>query len=154
MSTPDPQNQPPSSTPPPAQDGGFPAPPAPGPAGYAAPAAPAAPGYSAPGYPAAPQGYPATAPVPGRTLSIVGLILAFILPLVGMILSLVARSKLKKAGAPTGLATAGFWVGLILTIVEIIGFIVIVMLFSSLFSMCSDLGPGVWDVNGVTYTCG
>ena len=142
MSTPDPQNPQPAYTPPPA------------PGGY-----PAAPDYSATqgagAYPGQGGAYPAAAQgdVPGRTLSIVGLVFAFLVPLLGFILSLVARSKLKKAGAPTGLATAGFWIGLILFILETIGLIVGIVLFSSIFSVCNELGAGVWQVSGVTYTC-
>jgi hypothetical protein len=136
MSTPDQQNQPPAYTPPPAD----PAAPS-----YQTP--PAAPGYAGPAYPA-----PET--VPGKGLAIAGLILAFVAPIVGLILSLVAKSKLKKAGAPTGLATAGFWIGLALTILWIIGIALSVFLFASLFNVCEQLGPGVWDVNGTTYTCG
>ena len=124
--------------------------------GYATPAAPPAPGYAAPGYvaPAAPGYAPAPASVPGRGLAIAGLILAFVAPIVGLILSLVAKSKLKKSGAPTSMATAGFWIGLALTILWIIGIIIAVISFAALFSICDQLGSGVWDVDGVTYTCG
>lgn len=145
MTTPDPQYQPPAYTPP-AQS----APPAAAPSapGYATPAAP---GYAAPAAP----GYAApAAPVPGKGLAIAGLILAIVFPLIGMIISLVARSKLKKAGAPTTLATAGFWIGLALTVIGIIVSIIIGVTFANLFSICEQLGSGVWNVDGVTYTCG
>lgn len=163
MSTPEQPNQPPAYTPPPAPPSapayqGAPTPPvapaAPAAPGYGAPTAPAAPGYAAPGAPAyaAPYGAAPEA-VPGRGLAIAGIILAFFAPLVGLILSLVARSKLKKAGAPTGLATAGFWIGLALTIIGLIVGIITIVVFANLFSMCAQLGPGVWEVDGTTYTC-
>lgn len=161
MSTPEQPNQPPAYTPPPAPPSapayqGTPTPPAA--PGYGAPAAPAAPGYAAPGAPAyaAPSAPYGAAPevVPGKGLAIAGIILAFVAPLIGLILSLVARSKLKKAGAPTSLATAGFWIGLALTIIGLIVGIILVVVFANLFSMCAQLGPGVWEVDGTTYTCG
>jgi len=153
MSTPDQPNQPPAYTPPPAAPAAPPYQSAPTP-----PAAPTAPGYAAPAAPAyaapgAPYGA-APEPVPGRGLAIAGLILAFVAPLVGLILSLVAKSKLKKAGAPTSLATAGFWIGLALTIIGIIVGIILIVVFANLFSMCAQLGSGVWEVDGATYTCG
>ena len=86
-------------------------------------------------------------------LSIVGLVLAFLLPPIGLILSIIASVQLGKAGAPKGLAIAGIVIGAVLTVLEIIGIILLVTLFAGLFSMCAELGPGVWDVNGVTYTC-
>ena len=57
---------------------------------------------------------------PGKTLGIVGLILAILLPLVGLIISIVAQSQSKKAGYPNGLAKAGIIVGAILTALGII----------------------------------
>lgn len=110
--------------------------------------------YPAPGSPAAPA-YPQPEPTPpGRVLSIVGLVLAFLAPPIGLILSIVAVVKLGKAGQPKGLAIAGIIIGAILTILAIIGLILMVTVFAALFGMCAELGPGVWEVNGVTYTCG
>ncbi len=91
---------------------------------------------------------------PGRGLSIAGLILAFLVPPLGLILSAVAAVKLGKAGAPRGMAIAGIIIGAVLTLLEIIGVILLVTVFAGLFSMCAELGPGVWEIDGVTYTCG
>ncbi|WP_226532145.1 DUF4190 domain-containing protein [Microbacterium paraoxydans] len=115
--------------------------------------APAAPGA---GYPAAPApAYPQPTPTPpGRVLSIVGLVLAFLMAPVGLVISIVAAVKLGKAGQPKGLAIAGIVVGAIITILEIIAIILVVTVFAGLIGMCADLGPGVWEVGGVTYTCG
>ncbi|PKQ33549.1 MAG: hypothetical protein CVT61_15625 [Actinobacteria bacterium HGW-Actinobacteria-11] len=87
-------------------------------------------------------------------LSIVGLVLAFLMAPVGLIISIVAAVKLGKAGQPKGLAIAGIIVGAIITILEIVAIILVVTVFAGLIGMCADLGPGVWEVGGVTYTCG
>ncbi|MFF1540829.1 DUF4190 domain-containing protein [Microbacterium sp. NPDC058269] len=113
-------------------------------------AAPAA-GYPAPAAPAYPQPEPTP---PGRVLSIVGLVLAFLAAPIGLILSIVAAVKLGKAGQPKGLAIAGIIVGAILTIVGIIGIILFATVIAGVIGMCAELGSGVWEVNGVTYTCG
>jgi hypothetical protein len=113
-------------------------------------AAPAA-GYPAPAAPAYPQPEPTP---PGRVLSIVGLVLAFLAAPIGLILSIVAAVKLGKAGQPKGLAIAGIIVGAILTIVGIIGIILFATVIAGVVGMCAELGSGVWEVNGVTYTCG
>ncbi|MGS0561197.1 DUF4190 domain-containing protein [Microbacterium aurugineum] len=117
------------------------------------PGTPAAPGG---GYPAAPAPeYPQPTPTPpGRVLSIVGLVLAFLMAPVGLVISIVAAVKLGKAGQPKGLAIAGIIVGAIITILEIVAIILVVTVFAGLLGMCADLGPGVWEVGGVTYTCG
>ncbi|WP_349885637.1 DUF4190 domain-containing protein [Microbacterium sp. WHRI 7836] len=120
------------------------------------PAAPPAPPTAAPAYPAptAPA-YPQPEPTPpGRVLSIVGLVLAFLAAPIGLILSIVAAVKLGKTGQPKGLAIAGIIVGAILTILGIIGIILSVTVFAAIFGTCAELGAGVWEVNGVTYTCG
>ncbi|ALX66449.1 DUF4190 domain-containing protein [Microbacterium sp. XT11] len=125
------------------------------PAWNTTPDATPAPQYAPPAQPGAAAAYGAPAePVPGRGLAIAGFILAIVAPLVGLILSIVARVKLKKAGAPTGLATAGIVIGAILTVFWIIVGVVAILGIVALASMCAELGSGVWEVNGVTYTCG
>jgi hypothetical protein len=57
---------------------------------------------------------------PGKTLGIVGLILAIIIPLVGLIISIIASSQSKKAGYSNGIAKAGIIVGSILLALGII----------------------------------
>ncbi|MGO4489774.1 DUF4190 domain-containing protein [Microbacterium sp. 2RAF4] len=126
-----------------------PAPPTAAPAWESAPTA--APSYPAPTAPAYPQPEPTP---PGRVLSIVGLVLAFLAAPIGLILSIVAAVKLGKTGQPKGLAIAGIIVGAILTIIGIIGIILFVTVFAAIFGTCAELGTGVWEVNGVTYTCG
>ena len=102
----------------------------------------------------APAPVPAPAVVPGKTLGIVGLVLAFVAAPIGFIISLVARSQSKKAGVANTPATAGIIIGLIITLLYVILIIVSIVGASALLAQCADLGPGVHDVNGVTVTCG
>jgi len=104
------------------------------------PAAPAAPAYAA----------ASGAPVPGKTLGIVALILAFFFQLVALILGIVALSQSRKAGAsnlPAVFAIIVSIIGGIIWILVIVGIV-------TLFAQCGELGSGVHNVNGVTYTCG
>ena len=125
--------------------GGYPAPPA---AEYSAPPAADYPAASAPAYT-----QPPSAP-PGRVLAIVGLVLAFVVAPVGLIISIVAAVKLGKSGQPKGLAIAGIIIGALITIFWVILLIVLFTAFAALIGMCAELGPGVWQVDGVTYRCG
>ena len=103
----------------------------------------------------APTPAPAAAVVPGKTLGIVGLILAFVAAPVGFIISLVARSQSKKAGVSNTPATAGIIIGLIITIIYIVLIIVSVVAGAALLNACAGLEPGVYDTgNGGTITCG
>lgn len=132
--------------------------------------APQAPQYGAGqspqyGAPQAPQygstpGYQAPGENPGRTMGIVGLVLSFLgcLSIVGIILSIVALNKSKKAGYGNGVAVAGIIVGAVVLIGTIIGSIV---LFSAVgevgqevLDACSGLPSGtVVEVRGAEVTC-
>ncbi|MCS5495656.1 septum formation family protein [Cnuibacter physcomitrellae] len=118
-STPPPPSGPSGSTPPPPsyQPGGF---------GGGQTPPPAGPGYGGPGYPGGP-GQPPQNPgdFPGKTLGIVGLIVAIFANVVGLIISIIARNQSKRAGYKNGPATAGIVVGAVLT-----GIGVIVAIFS------------------------
>lgn len=107
-----------------------------------------------------PPAYQPAAPsdtFPGKGLGIAGLILAIFVPLIGLILSAVARSQSKKAGFKNGPATAGIIIGIILLVIGVIVTIVLIVsgvaLFGGLTQVCAENGPGVWEVGGVTYTC-
>lgn len=110
-----------------------------------APAAPAAPAAAAGEY-------------PGKGLGIAGVIFAILIPLLGLILSLVANSQSKAAGFKNGPAKAGIIISIILMVLGLIFGILFAVagaaLFGGLAEVCSQLGEGVWDVDGVTYTCG
>ncbi len=106
----------------------------------------------------APAPAPGAAPVSdGKTLGIVGLILAFVFSLAGLIVSIIARNQSKRAGVSNGPATAGIIISLIGIVVYVIAIIAIVAggaaLFGGLAQICAEYGTGVWEVDGVTYTC-
>ncbi|WP_378148313.1 septum formation family protein [Cnuibacter sp. UC19_7] len=118
-----------STPPPPAYQpggvGGGQTPPPSGP-GYPGNGGPGYPGNGGPGYPGGP-GQPPQNPgdFPGKTLGIVGLIVAIFANVVGLIISIIARNQSKRAGYKNGPATAGIVVGAVLT-----GIGVIVAIFS------------------------
>lgn len=117
---------------------------------------PTAPAAEYPPPPTSGAGAPdyATPTPPGRMLAIIGLVLAFVVAPVGLIISIVAAVKLGKAGQPKGLAIAGIIVGALITIFWVILLIVLFTAFAALVGMCAELGPGVWEVDDVTYRCG
>lgn len=102
-----------------------------------------------------PQGAPASAP--GKGLGIAGLILAIFLPLIGLILSIVAKVQSNKAGVKNGPATAGIIIGAILTILGIVIAIIVATtagaLIGDIAAKCAELGPGTHTEGGITYTC-
>lgn len=157
MSTPDQPDQTP-------QPGGTPS----GPPAYGAPQPgqpqqpPQAPQYGAPQAPQynAPQGgtpgYSAPAQDPGKTMGIVGLVLSFLgcLSIVGLILSIIAFNKSKKAGYKNGVALAGIIVGAVVLVISIVVGIIIGVTTSAVLEKCAELGPGTHVEDGITYTCG
>jgi hypothetical protein len=104
----------------------------------------------------APVPAPAAAPVSdGKTLGIVGLILAFLFSLAGLIVSIIARGQSKRAGVPNGPATAGIVISIIGIILTVIWIAVVVIGLIGLGSVCASLGPGVHVLEtGGTITCG
>lgn len=98
-----------------------------------------------------------TAPVaedPGKTLGTVGLVLAIIMSWIGLIVSIVAFRKSKSAGFNNGIAKAGIVVGIITTVAGlVIGGIMTAGIVATV-QKCGELGPGVHQEDGVTYTCG
>jgi len=100
--------------------------------------------------PAVPPAAAAPVSSPGKTLGVVGLVFAFLIPLLGLILSIVAKVQSRGAGVKNTPST----VGIVLSIIFIVGYILILFaVFGSLFAGCSQLGPGVHSVNGITLTC-
>lgn len=61
---------------------------------------------------------------PGKTLGIVGLVLAFVFSLVGLILSAIALSQSKQAGYKNTPAKVGLILGIIFTAISVIWTIV------------------------------
>ncbi|HEY4267108.1 MAG TPA: DUF4190 domain-containing protein [Galbitalea sp.] len=113
-------------------------------------AAPVANWQAGPGWQPAP-----TAPRPGRTLGIVGFVLSFIwvVDIAGLVISIIAMVKSKRAGQKNGFALAG----IIISIAGILvwGSIVAVAVPSLVHAgqMCAQLGNGVHVVGNTTYTC-
>ncbi|NQX35204.1 hypothetical protein [Herbiconiux sp. VKM Ac-2851] len=75
----------------------------------------------------APQPAPAGTDYPGKTLGIVGLIVAIFFNLIGLIISAIALSQSKKAGYKNTPALAGVIVGAVLFVIAIIFSIVTVV---------------------------
>ncbi|GEB46677.1 hypothetical protein [Microbacterium testaceum] len=99
------------------------------------------------------QPAPAGTTYPGKTLGIIGLIVAFPFNLIGLIISIVALVQSKKAGYKNTPALIGIIVGAVLVVVGIVVAIILVSVFAGIFAACGDLGPGQHYVDGVTYTC-
>lgn len=91
---------------------------------------------------------------PGRTLGIVGLVLSIFIPIVGLIISIIARRKSKIAGFANTLAMVGIIVGAVFTLLAIGGTTAGIVAAVHVAHQCADLGPGVHQVGSTTYTCG
>jgi hypothetical protein len=107
--------------------------------------------------PPAYAGHPAVAENPGKTLGIVALVAAFFISVLGIILGIVALNQSKKAGFSNGPAKAAIIVGIVVTVLWILGVILAFVLgaaaLSAFTEMCAELGSGSHTVDGVTYTC-
>jgi hypothetical protein len=68
---------------------------------------------------------PTTDDFPGKTLGLIGLILAIVAPVVGIIVSAIALSQSKKAGFENKLAKIGLIVGIVLTVLIVVLYVVI-----------------------------
>ena len=95
---------------------------------------------------------------PGRTLGITGLILAFIpfLNPVGLILSIVALVKSRRAGMGNGLAVAGIIVGALATIILVLVIILAVSVapfVGEIAELCEQTGPGPQVYQGQEIQC-
>ena len=94
---------------------------------------------------------------PGKTLGIIGLVLAIPLSLVGLIFSILGLRKSKKAGSGNAIA----WTGIVLsTLVILVSIAAGVFAFTvlqpqiALAQACADAGPGEYtDQNGNPVTC-
>ncbi|WP_460772495.1 hypothetical protein [Microbacterium sp. GXF7504] len=72
------------------------------------------------------QTAPAGTSYPGKTLGIVGLVLAFFFSVIGLILSAVALSQSKKAGYKNTPAKVGLILGIIFTAISVIWTIIVI----------------------------
>ena len=126
-------------------------------AGTTPPVAPPAPDANAASAPAYAQPTPAYAQPaavnPGRTLGIVGFILAFLVSPAGIIVSAIGLSKSRKSGNKNGLALAGLILSIVFFIIAIVVTVLLVGAAVALLNQCTGLGGGVQQINGVTITC-
>lgn len=111
-------------------------------------------GYPAGGYP----GQQGPRDNPGRTLGITGLILAFIpfLNPIGLILSIVALVKSRRAGMGNGLAVAGIIVGALATIILVLVILLLVAaapFVGEIAELCEQTGPGPQVYQGQEIQC-
>jgi len=96
---------------------------------------------------------PAPAAPAGRGISIAGIIFAFLIPLLGLILSIVGLVQARSAGQKNGLAVAGIIISIVVPIIIVI--VAIAIPASILGAQCAELGPGFHDLgNGSSITCG
>ncbi|MBJ2119750.1 DUF4190 domain-containing protein [Arthrobacter sp. MSA 4-2] len=89
---------------------------------------------------------------PGRSLGIAGFVLSILGPLsaIGLILSIIAFVQSRKAGMKNGFALAGIIIGAALTVA---GITLLTVGITSVIRTCAELGDGVHERNGITYTC-
>lgn len=104
-------------------------------------------------------GYGQPAENPGRTLGIAGLICSIIWPIsiVGLIISIIAMVKSRKAGMGNGFALAGIIIGaigVITGIIVIIGLIALIPFSQEVVEFCQTAGPGVQEFQGQEIDCG
>lgn len=103
------------------------------------PAPAEAPAYqAAPPAAPAPAYQPAPAAQPGKVLGIVGLVLAFLMPLIGMILGIVAMVQSKKAGAKNGIALTAVILGAVFSVLWIIVGIIMTITFGMAAATLSE----------------
>ncbi|WP_165968691.1 DUF4190 domain-containing protein [Arthrobacter crusticola] len=92
-----------------------------------------------------------------RALSITGLVLAFLISPVGLILSIIAMVKARRSGTGNGLALAGIIVGLLGTVILVVGAFVVMSLvpnFVELTEQCQGLASGApVEVDGAKVQC-
>ncbi|WP_299169926.1 hypothetical protein [uncultured Arthrobacter sp.] len=103
-------------------------------------------------------GYGQPAENPGKTLGIVGLICSIIWPIsiVGLIVSIIAMVKSRKAGMGNGFALAGIIIGAIGVITGIIAIIILIVTAGAaaeLVQFCQTAGPGMQEYQGVEVDC-
>ena len=92
-----------------------------------------------------------------RTLGIVGLVFAFLISPVGLVISIIAMLKARKSGSRNGFALAGIIVGIIGTILLAIGAFALMSLvpnFVELAEQCEGLASGTMvTVGGAEVAC-
>ena len=104
------------------------------------------------------QGYQVqTAENPGRTLGIVGFILSILIAPVGLVISIIAFVKSRKAKMGNGFALAGIIIGAVFTIlgaIALIGLIALIPTFTEFAELCQGVPSGTEvEFQGTTTPC-
>lgn len=91
---------------------------------------------------------------PGKTLSVVALILAFLFSIAGLICGIIANNKSKAAGHSNTLAKVAIGISIFNMVVGLIigGLIAVGMM--AMVNKCQELGPGVHVNGATTIRCG
>ncbi len=93
------------------------------------------PGY---GYDSTPQQHQR----PTETMAVLALVFAFVFPLLGIVFGVVARKNIRQNGNNgQGLATAGFWIGIVFTSLGVLGVIAYVVLIAALVGSGASTAP-------------
>jgi hypothetical protein len=104
--------------------------------------------------PASPNALPQA---PNFILGLMSLIFAFAFPIAGLVIGAIALNLARRGGFKDSLALVGFVLGLVFTILIVVGVIVAIVLgftvYGNIFQVCQQLGEGTHQYNGVTYTC-
>ena len=80
----------------------------------------------------APQYYGAPVEDPGKTLGIVGFVLAFVFAIAGIVVSAIAKKKSREAGFDNQLAKWGLILSIVFTVLGAIGWVVYIVAFVAL----------------------
>jgi hypothetical protein len=108
------------------------------------------------GYPATPGGAgPGQDADPGRVLGIIGLVLAFVVSIAGIVVSAIALQESRRAGHSNGFAMAGLILSIVFTVIGLAVAVIAVFAVIATLQQCAALGPGMHQLgNGLTFTCG
>lgn len=91
---------------------------------------------------------------PGKTLGIVGLILAFVISLPAIVVSAVALNESRLAGYRNSYALAGLIVSILFTVLKIVGVVVGLAILFTVLRSCGDWTTGMHVVqNGFSWRC-
>ncbi len=76
-----------------------------------------------------PYTQPGYAPRPTNTMAVLALVMAFVFAPLGIVFGAIARKQIAQTGEEgSGLATAGFWLGIALTVLYVLFFVFIIVL--------------------------
>ncbi|MBG0741180.1 DUF4190 domain-containing protein [Paeniglutamicibacter antarcticus] len=98
----------------------------------------------------------ATVQDPGKTLGIIGLVLAFLISIAGLVVSIIALKKSKAAGFKNTPAKVGIIVSIIVSVLWIAGIIIVAIALVNLTNELQDAcgnGQPTFVFNGMEQAC-